>query len=432
MSLRASHLREVVVGGALAVSLALLCVECKVRKTEDPMDRFAHRYLQLTVALGERDPDSLDFYFGPEAEVAGIRSQLPTIKAIAIDAAGLRSQLHTELVSKEDISRFQSLDRQIETLRCRAEMLVGAVHNFDEEALTLFGARVPPDTAQAERARTRAEIAHLLVNSSNPAHAYTLYDRQFAVAPEKVPAVLNAALQACRAQTLKHVQLPAGEHVDVEYVFHKPWSAYSRYLGHAHSLIQVNMEFPLTVDRVLNLACHEGYPGHHVFNTLRDESLVQQAHQQEWMAQPTFSPQSYVSEAAASYAPQVVFSQQQRLAVERDLLFPIAGLDPRGAERYLQIESLVDSLATAEPAIARDYLDGHLEFVRAADALERETLMEHAETMLLYLNEYRTYMLTYTVGRQQIQSIVERDNPSPEVRWSRYVELMRKPVTSLE
>jgi hypothetical protein len=199
-------------------------------------------------------------------------------------------------------------------------------------------------------------------------------------------------------------------------------------MGHAHSVIQINMEFPHTVDQLLTLACHEGYPGHHVFNTLRDEALMQRGHETEWEAQPTFSPQSFVSEAAASYAPEMVFTPEQRLKVERDVLFPLAGLGGDRAARYLEVEELVDSLDSAEPAIARDYLDGRLEFVRAADALEHEALMEHGEATLLYLNEYRSYMLTYTVGRRMVRDRIEQGGAAEDVRWKRYVALMTEPV----
>jgi len=201
-------------------------------------------------------------------------------------------------------------------------------------------------------------------------------------------------------------------------------------MGGAYSVIQVNMDYPLTVDRILNLACHEGYPGHHVFNSMRDQALLQKLHREEFRVQPTFSPQSYVSEAAANYAPSLL-SEQDRLHIERDVLYPLAGLKRVDVAKDLEVEKLVEALHTAQPSIARDYLDGRLEFVRAADALEREELMEHAETMLLYLNEFRTYMLAYTVGSDAVKTMVEAGNPTDAERWRRFLNLMRNPVVSL-
>jgi hypothetical protein len=242
---------------------------------------------------------------------------------------------------------------------------------------------------------------------------------------------MQAALKVCREKTLARVSMPPGENVEIDYVVHKPWSAFSRYEGNARSVIQVNLEYPLTVNRILDLACHEGYPGHHVYNTLRDQAVVQQRGEREGMVQLTFSPQSFVSEAAASYAPEMVLDEPERVRIERDVLFPIVGLGKADASRYVRVQRLVERLHTAEPGIAREYLDGRLEFARAADALERETLMEHGETMLLYLNEYRSYMLTYTVGRDAVQEWVDGAGKSPEMRWEKYLQLIRIPNVKL-
>ena len=428
--------RTLCLPGARVVLLAgclLYPVACKSPAGTSSVNARAAEYLRLAVALGDRDPDSIDFHFG--SDDPRIERELPKLADIAEQSAQLRDLLGQEEerpMPATDRRRTAFLRLQLDALSLRARMLSGAMLPFDSEAATFFGVTAGTDTAAAARAQTREKVARLLENRNHPAHAYSLYEQQFIVAPAKVPVVFEAALQECRTATLQHVQMPEGEHVDVEYVFHKPWSGFSRYLGHGHSLIQINVEFPLTVDRILNLACHEGYPGHHVFNTLRDKALVEEAHEEEWRAQPTFSRQSLVSEAAASDAPEMAFTPQQRLHVERDVLFPLAGLDTGKAERYLQVEALVGSLDSAVPSIARDYFDGRLEFVRAADALERETLMEHAETLLLYLNEYRSYALTYTTGRSMVQQLVERDHPSQEVRWRRYVSLMTQPVYSLD
>lgn len=215
---------------------------------------------------------------------------------------------------------------------------------------------------------------------------------------------MDRAIEECRERTLQHVTLPAGESVTVEYVGDKPWNAYSLYQGNYRSRIQINADFPLTVDRALELACHEAYPGHHVYNTLTDAQLVRREHRLELMVQPTFSPQSFSSEALATYAPTVAFPEEERLQFERDVLFPIAGLDSKKAEMFLLVSGLAHQLESEEPAIARDYLDGELEWARAASALEQRALMAHSEATLKYLNEYRSYMLTYTFGKDMVRS----------------------------
>ena len=217
------------------------------------------------------------------------------------------------------------------------------------------------------------------------------------------------------------MNLPPGESVTVEYVHGKPWSAFSRYQGNFHSLIQINADFGLTVDQVLQLACHEGYPGHHAYNSLRELQLVREHHLTEFMVQPTFSPQSLASEAAATFAVELAFPEPERTRFERNELFPLAGLDPRNAELYGRVERLVEALHPAEPAIARDYLDGNLEFVRAAWALEAQVLMVHSEATLKYINEYRSYLTAYTLGRDMVAEAVDDQPGRPAAaRWQRF------------
>jgi hypothetical protein len=419
----------------------VLAVGCRRELKRPAINGYVEQYLKLCVALGERDPDSLDFYVGPEALVADVRAHPPKQAEIAVEAGKLRDRLDGDLASRvfatdAEVRRARFLRVQLDALRLRAEMLGGKTLTFDEEGQILMGATAGVDMAAERRVLIRREIAELLggvdglaQQSPDLARHYSEFERGFLVKDEKVPAVMDAALKACRAKTLEHMELPADESVEVQYVARKPWSAFSRYLGHDRSVISVNMDYPMTVDRILELACHEGYPGHHVFNMLREKSLA--GREKEWGAQLTFSPQSFVSEAAASDAPDVAFPAAERLRVERDVLFPVAGLDPAKAAKCLKVEGLVAELESAEPEIAQEYIDGRLEFVRAEESLEREVLMEDAMALMLYLNEYRSYMLSYTVGSGRVRELVERGSPTEAERWRRYGELMTEPVSTL-
>ena len=420
-------------GGAVLLANLFWLSACRPRESAAiTIDDLAHRYVSLAVELGERDLDSLDFYAGSDLSIYKLKQKPESIDSLYRNALALRSQIaNLQENASADEARKLFLLTQIGAIVLRTEQLLGRNRSFDEESQTFFGVVAPGDNDAGPRKRVRARLAMLLGSSTRLSEAYTRYDTQFVIRSNLVPKVMDMALSQCRALTLEHMALPAGEHVDVEYVFHKPWSAFSRYLGNAHSLIQVNVDYPITVDRILNLACHEGYPGHHIFNSMRDQALVKGLHREEFLVQPTFSPQSYVSEAAASYAPIMLLSDAERLHIERDLLFPLAGISRSDARHYLEVEKLVARLHTAEPSIAREYLDDRLEFVRAADALQQETLMQHGETTLLYLNEYRTYMLTYTLGNDMVRALVEAGQPSEAERWRRYLDLMTNPVVSI-
>jgi len=409
---------------------ALLCTLSACHPRLATLDDFAHTYVSLEVQLGERDRDSLDFYTGSNPAIEKIRHSPQSFADLHQSALVLRSMFSDlSTRSPDDSARKAFLLTQLDALILRTEELQGTTHTFDQESQTYFNVTAPADTDALARRVARAQLAKLLNNPKDLPAAYATFESQFIVPTDRVPAVMQAALQQCRAITLQHVTLPANEHVDLELTGHKPWAAFSHYLGDAHSTIQLNMDYPYTLDALLTLACHEGYPGHHVFNTLRDRSLTQ--HYEEFTVQPTFSPQSFISEAAATYAPTLALTPEDRLHIERDVLAPLANLNHPNLELALQIEPLIQSLHTAEPSIARDYLDGTLEFVRAADALTRETLMLHPEPTLLYLNEFRTYMLAYTLGLDHMTTCIESGPTTPETRWQRYQSLMTTPVISL-
>jgi hypothetical protein len=402
------------------------------------MDTVAAAYVRLAVELGERDPDSLDYAVVSPALRDEIHAKYPPLDEISRGAETLLTQLPALETTPALKARGEFLQLQLTALKARTAMLHGQTLEFDREANALFATTRLPDIYAAQRRDLRGQVASLLPPAKHPtgseADRYAAYDSRFVIPRDRVVAVMQAALAICRRRTLEYIALPSGESVELELVGDKPWSAFSRYLGHAHSLIQLNTDLPITVDDAMELACHEGYPGHHVFNTLRDIALVQQAGEAEAKVQLTFSPQSYVSEAAAAYAPRLAFSTQERAQLERDVLFPIARLNPADAERSVEINSLVRRLDSADPAIARDYIDGRLEYVRAGQEFADEALMANADSLLLYLNEYRSYMLAYTDGPRRIEAYLDTavaathpDSPAAErrARWQAYQQLMR-------
>jgi hypothetical protein len=350
--------------------------------------------LQLSVALGEHDPDAIDYYYGPEDWVAQVRAHPPPLSDIRKGALDLAGKLKSD----------DFLTRQLKAIAARAELLQGARRSFDDEARAFFSLEIPASPDAGEFDEARRQIERLLPGSGTLARRYVDFDAQFTISGERVPAVMDLAIQACRERTLRHLKLPSEESVQIEYVSDKPWNAFSSYKGHFHSVIRINTDFAITIDRALALACHETYPGHHVYNTLVDSNLVTQQHRFDLMVQPTFSPQGFSSEAMATNAADLAFSGEDRLQFERDVLFPAAGTNTGNVELYLRINRLVGKLDGAEPEIARGFIDGKLEWVRAAAELEEKTLMVHTDATLKYQNEYRTYVLTYTVGRNMATS----------------------------
>ena len=190
--------------------------------------------------------------------------------------------------------------------------------------------------------------------------------------------MFQAAIRACRDRTTPYVELPPGESFTVEYVTGKSWSGYNWYQGNFRSLIQVNTDLPIYIDRALDLACHEGYPGHHVYNVLLEKNLVRDRGWIEFTVYPLFSPQSLIAEGTANYGIEVAFPRPTACVFERDVLFPLAGIRRGKAKEYYEVLELVDQLSYAGNEAARRYLDGQIDAKAAADWLEKYAMMPRA------------------------------------------------------
>ena len=110
------------------------------------------------------------------------------------------------------------------------------------------------------------------------------------------------------------------------------WNAYNWYKGELSQPDPGEPGLPHLVDRAIDLACHEGYPGHHVYNALLEQALVRERGWVEISMYPLFSPQSLIAEGSANYGIDMAFPAAERMAFERDSLFPLAGLDRSLAE----------------------------------------------------------------------------------------------------
>jgi hypothetical protein len=104
-----------------------------------------------------------------------------------------------------------------------------------------------------------------------------------------------------------HYQLPANEDFKLEYVTDKPWSGYNWYKGNYQSVIQINTDLQIFINRAIDVGSHESYPGHHVYNMLLEKNLYAGKGWIEISLYPLFSPQSLIAEGSANYGIEVAF-----------------------------------------------------------------------------------------------------------------------------
>jgi hypothetical protein len=403
----------------------------------DPFREIAIRYVKLVLAVGQHDTDYVDAYYGAPDLRKEAEAEKLSLSTIETQAAALETAIGKTALPgwKEDAElwrlRKQYLQRQTAALRARVAMLQGKKFTFDEESRALYDAVAPRHT-EAEFASVIKKLDALIPGDGPLIARYDTFKTEFVIPKERVDAVFQSAIRACRDRTRQYIDLPAGESFTVEYVTGKSWSGYNWYQGNYRSLIQVNTDLPIYIDRALDLACHEGYPGHHVYNVLLEKNLVRDRGWIEFTVYPLFSPQSLIAEGTANYGIEVAFARPERIAFERDVLFPMAGLDPKRAKEYYEVMELVDRLSYAGNEAARRYLNGEIDAKAAADWLERYAMMPRAraEQRVKFFDQYRSYVINYNLGKDLVKAFIEREagnNPSPRQRWQEFAALLSSP-----
>ena len=332
------------------------------------MNALAERYVKLVLALGQHDADYVDAYYGPpewrKAAETGKRPlgeidkrRVGAAKSLAAVSAGRPARRSWCGCGTRYLT--QQLERAARAGRrcCRGRKLT-----FDEESKALYDAVAPtigPGGLRAACCGARASgcRARARCSSATTRSAAASSSRANGSTPRSRRPSTDAA--AARSQ---HVALPAGESFTVEYVTDKSWSGYNWYQGNYRSLIQVNTDLPIYVDRAIDLACHEGYPG---------PPRLQRAAREEARARSRLGRVLRLSAVLAAVADRRghrelrhrrrVSAVRSALAFERSMIFPAAGLDPAGAADYYDVLALVDRLSYAGNEAARRYINGEID-----------------------------------------------------------------------
>ncbi|HYC99471.1 hypothetical protein [Brevundimonas sp.] len=298
--------------------------------------------------------------------------------------------------------------------------------SFADEAEALFGVR-PELRPLSAYDPVLNEIDRLLPGPGSLAERVTAFRSHYVIPKDRLQVVMDAAIAECRRRTLQHIRLPAHESFTLAFVGDKPWSGYNYYQGNAASKIEINADFPIYTERAIDLGCHEGYPGHHVYNALLEQTFVKERGWVEMSVYPLFSPMSFVAEGSANYGIDLAFPGDEGTEFEREVLFPLAGLDPSTADRKARLGALTRRLARAEYTIADDYLAGRIGRDEAIERLMKYSLADRAKATqrLRFIDTYRSYIINYGLGRDVVQAWVERQGPD---RWAAMETLLSSQI----
>lgn len=374
-----------------------------------PMDEIGLRYLLLGLRLGRHLPGMVSSYVGPP----------DLAEAVAGEDLTPPAELHAEAMKLADV--VAELPATTGSQRRRSAWVVGQLGAMSAIARQVGGEEIGfVDLVEElydievllEPDSTFGTARHMLDGALPPGGSLrerlASHERSSRIAPEHAIAAVADLAAVLRDRTRRQLWLPESESVDLQSTHGEVWDSDVHYLGSGRSVVRINLDLPVTVGAVIEYAAHACYPGHHAEAAVKDAVLVRVGHPELGLI-VDLSPQAVVSEGMATFAREVVMSDQE-LAVELGKLASSLG-QPLDIEAELMVHRarrlMTPALGNAAVALHRD--GEPPEQVRAYLAEAALVTDERLDGLMGYLGDptWRTYPFTHIDGRRLVGEWLE-------------------------
>jgi hypothetical protein len=383
------------------------------------IDELSRRYIMLAFDIEQHVEGFVDAYFGPpELKERSIARPPATIAA---DLSALGAEV---VASDYPATRRGYLAVQIRAMEATARRLAGEPLGYSDEVAACFDVE-PTRTAEAAFEAANAELAALVPGQGSLAERVAAWRRRYEVEPTVARRMIDIVATEARQRTAALFGLPDPDEVRFELVGDKPWSGYNWYLGAGRSLVEINTDLPLRANSLLDLVCHEAYPGHHTEHALKEQLLY---HGQGWGEQAIQlinTPECVVAEGIATLAAQMVFGDEA-YAWMAEHLYPLAGIagDPERERQIAAAQWTLRALNSNAAAMLHEDgadPDGVVAYLmRYGLRTERE-----ARQTMRFISAplWRTYSITYFIGRRILGDWIARGD-----RIARFRQLLTEQV----
>ena len=412
--------------------LVISTVSCDFR---EEIDILAEDYVEAVFYLNKLSEGELDSYFGSlEFEIDSTKS-IDELGSLVRELEGQLASI-TDPINVDRISHLSIDLKHLKNLLYFIEYPEGLT--FAEEASLLYGLKLDEleDSTRLsddgriefiERPKTDLEkrteevvgsLEELLPGQGSLPFRIADFQSKFIVPIEKREEVFIKALSLCKDATEEYWEISEESSLQLDWTrdVTTPWHTF---LGNGQSVIQINPLYMGYIGSMIDVACHEGFPGHHIQLSIKEEVAVdRKRNYPERQIVLLRSPLSALLEGAADFAVELAFPPNKRLEVEKEILFPMAGLDPASAEKYLRIHRLVRELAPATIPTLQAFADEELPKIAASVRLENEFLVSSPMALLDHVETFSAYSVGYTLAYQQIKKYINANSSSRADEWA--------------
>ncbi|HEX9132174.1 MAG TPA: hypothetical protein VF844_07770 [Ktedonobacteraceae bacterium] len=344
----------------------------------------------------------VDYYYGPPEWKVQVEVEEETPATELVYAAlALAEALSAQGF---EAHRVTYLEKQVLALETVCRKLNGEKFTLEEEVQRCFDIR-PTRIPEAQFEQAHAWLDEILPGEGSLYERRQRLRNRYELAREKSGRLISFMQQAmaeARRRTLEFVSLPQGEEVELQTVSNQTFGGENWYLGNYRSRVELNTDLPTHMGWLLDLVCHEGYPGHHTEFVLKEQHLYREHGYMEQSIAPIISPQSVISEGIATSAFEMVFTPDEAERWAAEYIYPEAEIEPVSVD--------MGKLSKARELL--EAIDGNAAFMLnegRSDEEVKQYIMrykmlpdEHAQKALEFLKSpfREAYVFTYYYGKQ--------------------------------
>jgi hypothetical protein len=349
-------------------------------------------YLTVALRLRRLVPGWVDSYAGPADLLEAVQAEGgPSPDGVRESAEALAACVAGD---EHDSERRAWLLAQLRGISTALRHLAGERLDYSTLFERCHGAAVTavPD---GEFERAHALLDRALPGSGPVGARYRAWRAAQVIPAERLHGAVDLLAEEMRRRCRERFALPDGEVVRWQLVCEETWAGHAEYLGQRRTLVRINTDYPISAHRLLELVCHEAYPGHHAEHACK-EALGRE--ELSVFVYPT--PQALIAEGIACNAIEALLGEAAD-AIAAECLRP-AGIpyDHLTAAAAREAEALLVAVrsnaalmldAGAGPPAIHEYAQTWM--------LDDPQRVREAMTHLLEDRAWRPYESCYPVGR---------------------------------
>lgn len=271
------------------------------------LNEFAKSYIRLGLRINKHINGYVEHYYGPPKlkKMVDIEEKYSPL-ILLNDCRVLIAQLPKQGFEKK---RYKFLDKTLIAIETTLKTLNGEKIPYLELVEKLFDFKpILYDDNFFYSLATKAD--KLYKGKGTLSERIKKYAIQRTIPADRLKFAFMKALRIVQTRTkeLFPNMLPDNEEVEIVEVEDQSWSLYCWYLGNYASRIEIDITNVHYWTQLLNIMCHEGYPGHHTERTVRENLLYRAKGYFESSILLIYTPEMVVSEGIGVTAESVLFN----------------------------------------------------------------------------------------------------------------------------